>query len=44
MLHNEHVYIYYRWYTWVAGKISRPFAEELYRHWAEDEKENQEKG
>tara|TARA_R110000868_G_scaffold269650_1_gene528984 strand:- start:254 stop:457 length:204 start_codon:yes stop_codon:yes gene_type:complete len=36
-LHNQHVYVYYRWLTWVAGKRGRPFQQMMVAGWAEEE-------
>ena len=41
MLHNEHVYKYYRFKGWVAEQRKRWMRREFMYQWAEDEREAQ---
>jgi hypothetical protein len=36
-LYNQHVYVYYRWRSWVAGQMCRPFAQAVLWQWAAEE-------
>jgi len=40
-MHNEHVYLYFRWRRWVALQTSRLMAATFYAQWAEDERSKQ---
>jgi len=42
MLHNEHVYKYWRWRGWILRQQKRYLGAELLHYWADNEREVQE--
>ena len=37
-MHNQHVYLYYRWQAWLAKEQKKWLAYEFARQWAENER------